>query len=39
MVFAITRACCLFFRVSTGFKSNYKNNKLLKVSNIDIKTK
>lgn len=39
MIFAITRACCLFFRASTGFKSNYKNYKHLKVSNIDIKTK
>lgn len=40
MVFAITRACCLFFRVSTGFKSNYKNNKLLKIcsANFSIKT-
>lgn len=39
MVFAITRACCLFFRTNIGFKSNYKNYKLLKVSNIDIKIK
>lgn len=39
MVFAITRASCLFFRASTGFKNNYKNYKLSKVSNIDIKIK
>ncbi|KZC09186.1 PREDICTED: succinyl-CoA:3-ketoacid coenzyme A transferase 1, mitochondrial [Dufourea novaeangliae] len=39
MAFAISRASCLLFRVSSGSRNNYKNFKLSKVCTVDFSVK